>query len=78
MKVLCKKNYKSGKEISFLKNNFYDILHVHKFGDMVGYTIEGKNRINIFIGYSWFNDYFLSIEESKNILRTELIDKMLK
>ena len=74
MKVLCKKEHK-WLDIEFHPGNMYD-GEVEDFTYRRWFRIYNKN-IPSWFSFDVLNDYFYSPEETKNILRTELIDKML-
>jgi hypothetical protein len=91
MKALCKKNYDSKvfKKSYWTENKIYEILYEKELntGKMIGgharkkvlevkYYIETDDN-NQWIKESTFYEYFYTPEETQNILRTELIDKVL-
>ena len=74
MKILCKKNL----EKQWTKDKFYDFVNYSSY-----YIIEGGNinkQVKLIKGYEdhIYFDYFYSPEETKNILRSKLIERMLK
>lgn len=76
MKVLCKIN-KENEVAKIKKNKIYYIIDQYKFGCII--YPGGKKRLTeeYWLSNKFFDKYFYSIEETSNILRTKLIDKIL-
>lgn len=87
-KILCKDDYYSHY---FTNGKIYEINNVSRWVDndnqetsLIIY-IKNDNNTNIFITFSYrekityeFKSYFYTPEETKNVLRTQLIDKILQ
>jgi len=86
MKVLCKKtsygiivNFKIGELYKSIKNTSGDYTYY-----LINYDDGVKDRAypnfngGIHFSVESFNDYFYTPDETKNILRTKLIDKIME
>jgi len=82
MKILCKKSYNN-----FKKGELYNALHLERYftfsavlpietaENVKTFFIKGRKRDT---NFPIFEEYFYTPEETQNILRTELIDKILQ
>jgi hypothetical protein len=70
MRALCKKS-KIVRDFNCIHNG--QIYEVN--GDNYGYSIL-INKMSYRMGKDTFSEYFYSPDETKNILRTKLIDKV--
>lgn len=83
MKVLCKKDFKKNK--SEFKSGMLYKINIYSDHLVLVSVGNSKDSEVFFIPDIWvgeeksdFNEHFYSIEETKNILRINLIDKILK
>ena len=85
MKVLCKKNYECIDKSPFVDVRFYEnqtYEYNKKINSPWHSVIDNGQHRWLFAGVNgWceegFHEYFYTPEETKNILRTKLIDKIL-